>query len=167
MHLKHPNQDHQVRVSRDSQLLTHDGAFGLMLHRWHLQITLDSCATLNLVHSTAWCLRQSIVFNTCSSSRSASFRNSLRLFPLQGIENTGSMWIDAGDSWAARSSWDSTISGEATVCVYNSSDPFDNACGEVRASFNVYPARNNRSQEVYQSTPSVVANTLYIAPPAY
>eukprot|EP00752_Nemacystus_decipiens_P017872 g16022.t1 len=48
----------------------------------------------------------------------------------KGIENTGSMWIDAGDSWAARSSWDSTVSGEATVCVYNSSDLFDNACGE-------------------------------------
>lgn len=51
------------------------------------------------------------------------------------MENTGSIWIDAGDSWAARSSWDGTVSGEAIVCVYNSSDAFDNACGEVSEAF--------------------------------
>ncbi|CAM9449851.1 unnamed protein product [Ectocarpus fasciculatus] len=48
----------------------------------------------------------------------------------QGVENTGSMWMDAGDSWAIRSSWDSTISGEAIVCVYDSDNLFDNACSE-------------------------------------
>ncbi|CAM9230207.1 unnamed protein product [Ectocarpus sp. 12 AP-2014] len=48
----------------------------------------------------------------------------------QGVENTGSMWMDAGDSWAIRSSWDGTISGEAIVCVYDSDDLFDNACSE-------------------------------------
>ncbi|CAN0131448.1 unnamed protein product [Scytosiphon promiscuus] len=48
----------------------------------------------------------------------------------KGIENAGSFWIDAGDSWALRSSWDSTSSGEAIVCIYNSSNIFDNACGE-------------------------------------
>ncbi|CAN0394441.1 unnamed protein product [Pylaiella littoralis] len=49
----------------------------------------------------------------------------------QGVENTGSLWIDAGDSWAARSSWDTTLSGEAIVCIYNSTDIYDNACGEA------------------------------------
>lgn len=50
----------------------------------------------------------------------------------QGVENTGSLWIEAGDAWATRGSWDNTISGEASVCIYNNSDAFDNACAEVR-----------------------------------
>lgn len=49
----------------------------------------------------------------------------------QGVENVGSLWVDAGDAWASRGGWDNNVSGEAIVCVYNSSDYVDNACGEV------------------------------------
>ena len=77
---------------------------------------------------------------------------SLGRFHFQDIENTGSMWIDAGDSWAARSSWDNTISGEATVCVYNSSDLFDNVCSEVRASFFAISRLPYMKQSIKEST---------------
>lgn len=60
------------------------------------------------------------------------FECRLRFVLAKGIENVGTLWIDTGESWAARSSWDSNISGEAAVCVYNASDLFDNACSEVR-----------------------------------